>query len=325
MKKYIAYYIVLLQLFSFSLFAQDDTEEETTSAASFSEEELKEEQRYLNFKAAFIESIKQKSIGNYDRALESLSTCESILPKNVPMLFEKAKNHFAQKQYVEAHHYCDKALSIEPANFWIMALSRDIYEKDYNYPVAIEIQKRLYAIKKAEAENLLKLYYRTKNKSEGLALVEEIERKNISVLNIEFYEKYFRTDIVTKKPVENGQISQDDLSKLKKEFALNNEYAVLQEILKKEAREKQFEKLLMDSDIGLSLFPAQAMVYLYKGIALNGLGKFKESAIVLESGLDFVFDNKLLTKKFYNELIIAYSGTNNSNKVNHYKQMVQKL
>lgn len=326
-KKHVVYYIIILQLFSFSLFAQDDTIESISGTFTFANDEIDKEKLYLDFKSSFIDALRHKNIENYDKALESLAKCETIYPENVPMLFEKAKNHFLLKQYVEAHYYCEKALSIEPENFWIMALSRDVYEKEYNYPIAIEIQKKLYIKKKSEADNLLKLYYRTKNKREGLALVNEIEQKNINVLNIEFYEKYFnpKTIVAPKKALQNETLNKDNLNDLKTVFALNKEYKVLQKILSKEAKEKQFDKLLSDSDIGLSLFPAQAKVYLYRGIALNGLEKFKEAIIILESGLDFVFDNSLLTTAFYNELIIAYTKTNNTVKANHYKQMVQKL
>ncbi len=327
MIRQLLFYSMLLQIFSFSCFAQDDTEEETTSANSFAKEELVKEQKYLTFKAAYIESIKQKSIENYDKALELLAKCEAIYPENTPMLFEKAKNHFALKQYIEAHHYCDKALEIEPDSFWIMALSRDIYEKEYNYGKAIEIQKNLYSKKKQEAENLLRLYYRTKNKKEGLALVNEIERKNISILNIDFYKKQFNnsTKITAKTPNKNGLAGESNLSNLKTVFSQTKEYKILQKILKIEAAEKQFENLLSNSDKGLALFPAQAKIYLYKGIALNGLGKHKEAASVLESGLDYIFDNTILLKEFYTALITSYSGTNTMSKVNYYKQMVQKL
>lgn len=328
MNKLVLYGFVVLQLFSFSLFAQDDTEEETVGTPIFNIDDLDGEESYLNFKTAFLESIRNKSIENYKKALETLDKCENIYPENVAMLFEKAKNHFALKQYFEAHFYCEKALSIEPTNFWLMTLSRDIFEREYNYPEAIKIQKKLFEIKKAEAENLLKLYYKTKNKKEGKLLISEIEQKHIYINNFDFYEKYFTKDQTIssiKKPAIKKNLNNNNLADLKKAFRQNKEYKILHEILEKEARTKQFELLLTDSDLGLSLFPAQAKLYLYKGIALNGLGKHKPAIQILESGLDFVFENKKLTKEFYNALIISFTGTSNMTKVNHYKELVQKL
>ncbi len=322
MIKHILYSIILIQLFSITAFAQDDSEEGTTSAETFEKEELLKEKHLLNFKASFIESIKQRSIENYDKALESLSICENIYPNNEAMLFEKAKNHFALKQYIEAHHYCDKALDLNPNNFWIKTLSRDIFEKEHNFPEAIKIQKELYSKKQSEAGNLLKLYYRTKKIKEGQMFISEIDRKSIYVLNLDFYKKHFK---VVTKSAENNNFTTKKLNVLQNGFSQNNNYVTLQKILEKEVETKQFKALLKDSDTGLSLFPAQAKVYLYKGLALNGLQKYQEAVSVLESGLDFVFDNPTLTKRFYYALIEGYNGINNTVKANHYKQLVQKL
>lgn len=327
MTKLLIYCIIFWQFFSFSVFAQDDTEEGITGTFTFANDEIDEEKRYLDFKSSFIDALLQKNIENYDRALESLGKCESIYPENVAMLFEKAKNHFALKQYVEAHHYCDKALGLESNNFWIMALSRDIYEKEFNYPEAIAIQKKLFEMKNSEAGNLLMLYYRAKNKKEGQKLISKIEKNYIYVLNIDFYTNHFnkKNTVITSKKTQKENLISNNINDLKEVFSKDKNFRILEKILVKEFQDKQFEALLADCDTGLTLFPAQAKVYLYKGIALNGLGKYKEAAIVLESGLDFIFDNTQLIKQFYSALIVSYSGTKNTSKVNHYKQMVQKL
>lgn len=326
MKKFLLNIILLLLVFSFNTYAQDDSEEDTANVPIFQEELLDEEKNYLTFKQSFIESLQYKAIENHKKALESLAICETLFPDNVPMLFELAKNHFALNQYIEAHHYCNQALSIEPDAFWILALSRDIFDKENNYSEAIKIQKKLYASKASEAGNLLKYYYRTKKIEKGKDLIAEIDKKYIYVLLLDFYKKYF---FKTKKQIVKSNhkkvLENRELSDLKKEFLNNNNYTVLQEILKKEYQTQQFSDLLEDSDFGLSLFPTQAKLYLYKGLALNGLGKFKEAISVLESGLDYVFDNTTLTKQMYKALIVGYEAVKNTTKANYYKQMVQKL
>ena len=326
MKKQLLHIILLVLFFSFNLYAQDDSEEETVSAPIFQEELLDEEKNYLTFKYSFIESLQYKAIENHKKALESLAICERVFPENVSRLFELAKNHFALNQYIEAHHYCDKALSIKSDDFWVLALSRDIFEKEKNYPEAIKIQKGLYSYKASAAGNLLKYYYRTKNIKEGKNLIEEIDKKYIYVLAIDFYRKYFfkveeKQTLDTKK----NNSPNKELSTLKKEFLNSNDYTILQEILEKEYQTQQFSNLLEDSDLGLSLFPTQAKLYLYKGLALNALGKHKKAVLVLESGLDYIFDNTILTKQLYNALIVGYEALKNSNKADYYRQMVQKL
>jgi len=324
MNRNILYSALLIILMSVVSFAQDDSEEDTVSAESYEKEILKKENKYLKFKEAFLESLRQKNIENYNKALESLEVCEKIYPENTAMLFEQAKNNFKLKLNDEAQHYCEKALEIEPNNFWLLALSRDIYEKENNYEEAIKIQKQLFTIKQSEAQGLLKLYFKTKNKTEGKLLLAEIKSKAININGSEYYSRYFNSESTYKKAVVPQKNQPNDLTSLQKRFTENNEYLVLKEIIEKELQAKQYQKLVKDSELGLSLFPAQAQVYLYNGIALNKLKDYQKASSVLESGLDFSFDTVQL-KKFYQELIIAYTKLSNSKKVKIYKNLVQKL
>ncbi len=317
----------IIILFSVSLqisYAQDDSEEEVAKAKAFTDEVLLEEKRALNFEKFFIESIQQRSIENYDKALELLIACKAIFPDNVAMLFQMAKNNFDLKQFIEAHHFCDKALEIEPDNFWVLELSREIYLKEQNYSEAIQVQKLLYKQKESEAGNLLRLYYYTKDIKGGKDLLKEIDKKNIYVTVIGFYQKYFNKtqEVIIQK---QGNNLRSDKKENTSSLSINKDFTNLIEKLEKQLIEKQYKSLLKDSEEALSIYPAQAIVYLYKGSALNGLLNYKDAVEVLETGIDFVFDDPKLSKKFYNALIIAYKGINNTNKTNYYKQLVQKL
>ena len=318
-------YIIIIFFLSLQIsYAQDDSEEEVAKAKAFVDDELQEEKRALNFEKIFIESIQQRSIENYDKSLELLLACKAIFPNNVAMLFQMAKNHFDLKQYIEAHHFCNKALEIEPDNFWILELSREIFIKEQNYREAIQIQKTLYKQKESEAGNLLRLYYYVKAKQDGKDLLIEIENKNIHVTAIGFYQKYFNTaqEELTQKQDNNLRSDKKD-NKLNN--SINKDFTNLIKKLEKQLIEKQYISLLKDSEEALSLYPAQAVVYLYKGSALNGLSNYKDAIEALEIGIDFVFDDAKLSKRFYNALIIAYKGINNTTKTNYYKQLVQKL
>jgi tetratricopeptide (TPR) repeat protein len=310
---------------NFFSFAQAGTEEQVTSAESFSKKELNQEKKYLDFKKSFIESLAQKATENYDKALELLNACEDIYPDNVPMLFEKAKNYYKLKQYVEAHYYCDKALEIEPDNFWIKSLSRDVYEREFQYEKAILIQEELFKEKKSEAQNLLKLYYRNKDLEKGKALLQTIDQQGIYTLGLSFYNKYFYQKEIVATNQSVSKINDKNIKDLQRDFSINKDFKILRQLLIKFKEQQKYQELLAESETGLTLFPAQAEVYLYKGIALNALKHHKEAALVLEEGLDFVFDKPMISKEFYLSLIQAYKALNNTVKVNHYQEMVQKL
>lgn len=306
-------------------FAQDDSEGEVNSAITHLKEELEKEQKALNFEKFFMEAIQQKSIENYDKALVSLAECQQIFPKNVAMLFELAKNHFALKQYIEAHHYCDMALQKEPTNFWVLELSREIFIKEQNYSEAVKVQKKLYAQKPSEAETLLRLYYYKKDITSGKQLLLDIDKKNIYVTTYSFYNTFFNKDLVP--TAKSKEIPKKDrtISELQKDFAKNTNFGVLKNLLEREFEESQFQNLLKDSSIGLSLYPAQSIVYLYNGLALQALNKPNEAILMLEEGVGFVFDDPSLSKRFYTALVDSYNLVKNAAKANKYKQLVQKL
>lgn len=320
--------IIFLVFFaSFSCFSQDDTEEDTNSVAFYEEAALRKEKDYLTFKESFLEALKQKGIENYNKALESLAVCEEVYPNNIAMLFELAKNNYNLKQYEEAHHYCEKALEMEPSHFWLLALSRDVYEKEQNYEEALRIQKILYSQKKSEAGRLLKYYYLLKDKEEGKKLLSEIDQKAIYVTSISFYKRYFNAEssFVENKNTKKTIAKNTGLVQLQKDFTKNKDFKILQEILKKENLSKQFQKLLEDSSLGIDLFPAQAQVYLYNAYALNGLSKYRKAIESLETGLDYVVDDSEMSLAFYAALIKNYQSMNNSKKASYYKKLVQNL
>ncbi len=301
--------------------AQDDTEE-NVNAEKESAEQLKEEERFLNFESFFIDAIQQRATENYNKALESLTKCENIYPDQVAMLFEKAKNYFSLNQYVEAHSYCDKALALKPTNFWIRSLKKEIFLKQRNLPEALNLQRKLYQEKNFEAENLLDIYYQLQDVEQGKLLLQEIDKNAIYVERLKFYKNYFETSNATLLKI--AETSENNSVVASQTDKTNNLVSLLTRLQALET-EKNYKLLWDESQQAIVLFPTQAMLYYYQGKAQNGLKNFKEATSILENGLDFVLDDLVITKKIYEEIIKAYTALGNTTKVNSYKQLVQKL
>jgi len=326
MKKYFLVLIIAI-LSSGFIFAQDESEENVI-AEKYSKEQLKEEENLLTFEQNFLDAIQKRATENYNKALELLSICETIYPANVAMLYEKAKNHFSLNQYLESLYYCDLALAKEPANFWVKSLKKNIYLKQRNLPEALVIQKELYLEKSSEAENLLNIYFQLKDVQNGMILLKEIDKNAIYVTNLKFYKQYFNPaeDVNDQSNVENtdNEIITEEVSTEKVVKSTQN-FKEQVKILETLLNGKDFENLLKKSNALLEFFPTEPLSYLYNGIANNSLKKYNQAQSILENGLDFVLDDTILLKKFYDELIIAYTQTGNLNKANTYKQLVQKL
>jgi tetratricopeptide (TPR) repeat protein len=78
-----------------------------------------------------------------------------------------------------------------------------------------------------------------------------------------------------------------------------------------------------DEVIGLStksleIFPAQPIFYLLNGVASNNLSKTDSAIEILEMGLDFLFDNPVMEKDFYEQLKIAYTAKGDSKNVKKF-------
>jgi tetratricopeptide (TPR) repeat protein len=56
-----------------------------------------------DFEDAFFESLKQKGIENYDKAIIELEKCLKIQPNNATIYFELGKNYFEDKEYKKAY------------------------------------------------------------------------------------------------------------------------------------------------------------------------------------------------------------------------------
>ena len=70
------------------------------------------------FQDSFYESLKQKGIENYDKAITSLEKCLQMQPNNPVVHFELGKNYLLSKDYKKAYASFEKASQLDPKNHW---------------------------------------------------------------------------------------------------------------------------------------------------------------------------------------------------------------
>ena len=127
-----------------------------------------------DFQNSFYESLLQKGIENYDKAITALEKCNKLQPENDVVFFEMGKNYLAQKKYKDAYDYFEKAVKINPKNQWYWVGMYDVcYEtKDFNQ--AIVIVTKLIEFKKSYKEDLVSLYMNTQQFDKALTLINEL-------------------------------------------------------------------------------------------------------------------------------------------------------
>lgn len=98
-----------------------------------------------------------------------------------------------------------------------------------------------------------------------------------------------------------------------------NDFKLLQKIILLEIDLLKFEEAEKTSEEALDQFPAQAVLYLFNGIAKNNLGKAEEAIEVLEEGLGYLFDQPETEVAFFEQLSEAHSVLGNEKEAQKFK------
>lgn len=86
---------------------------------------------------------------------------------------------------------------------------------------------------------------------------------------------------------------------------------------------KQFEKINTLATAQIELYPTQASLYYYSGLALNNLSKYKEAKSRLEEGIDYVIENKELETNFYRQLVVSCEKLGDTKNKDKYQQKIK--
>ena len=129
------------------------------------------------FEDFFYEAIKQKSIENFDKAIEALEKGKAIEPENPIVYFELGKNYLAQKKYKEAYDNFEKAAKMDPKNRWAWVGMYDVCYDTRDYNQAIVIVEKLIEFKEDYKEDLTSLYMNTQQFDKALELINELNTK----------------------------------------------------------------------------------------------------------------------------------------------------
>ncbi|MCF6129741.1 tetratricopeptide repeat protein [Flavobacterium sp. AS60] len=129
------------------------------------------------FEEIFYEAIQQKSIENYDKAIEALEKGMVIQPENPVIYFELGKNYLAQKKYNEAYENFEKVAKMEPKNRWAWVGMYDVCYAVRDYNKAIPIVEKLVTFKEDYKEDLTSLYMNTQQFDKALELINELNAK----------------------------------------------------------------------------------------------------------------------------------------------------
>ena len=293
--------------FSFLIYSQDSI----SIARDLAEE------NQLNFQQFFFKALSEKSIGNYQKAIENLENCNQILTKDPAVFFELSKNYFHLNKMLLAKEYIDRGLLIKPRNVWMLKHLVNIYLQEKNFAEAIPVQQKLVELNPDENVYLLEMYIENKNNQKARSLINTMERENIFSAHFKRLKNNFEN---RKEPL----VSQEKIptkNSLEVQFASQKSYDILKKILEK--NKENTSLLIKYSNEGMLLYPAQPFVYLMQGKALNNQRKYKKALSSLKTGIDFVIDENM-EDAFYKEIAISYKGLGDFKEEKKYIEKLKK-
>jgi tetratricopeptide (TPR) repeat protein len=174
------------------------------------------------FQDYFYESLKQKGIENYDKAITALEYCLKLKPNDAVVYSEMGKNYFGLKNYEQSYSSYEKAAQIEPKNKWFWAGMYEVSYQTKNYNQAIIAVNKLIEFDQKYQEDLVSLYMYTQQFDKALVLINELNEK---VGKSDMREMY-KTQILSKGKFQNAEID-NLLAQIKLNPKMESNYVAL--------------------------------------------------------------------------------------------------
>ena len=300
----------LFSLLFFLISLKSYTQDSLSVAIDFTEE------KELKFQQFFFTALSQKSIGNYQKAIENLESCNQILPNNKSVFFEFSKNYLYLNNTLLAKEYINRAINQDSKNTWMQKHLVKVLEKENNFFEAIKIQQKIIVLNPKENKNLVLLYLKNRDYKKALSFMKTLEEDNLLTSDLRKIKE--RLEKTNYSETQKVKVLKD----IYKRFETEKTYTVLKQIL---IASKDKPKLLLKyCKEGIALFPAQPFVYLINGSTLNVNKEFKKALEILQNGIDFVIEDAMEVL-FYKEIALAYKGLNNKVEERKYMERYRKL
>lgn len=252
---------------------------------------------------------------NIDEAIYETERIIEKYPQEIPFYQYLSELYLMNKQPDKAFNVYQQILKIDSLNTDINFLLSDYYraigEKEKSY---LELKKAFenpFVDFEEKAKILFSYYDLTPKYPELKKQANELsyiltKKHSANYLSYTIYGDFLYQDDQKKEAREQ----------YKKAFGLDSSnFMLVQQIMFCSSALVDNQSLLEESNKAISLFPEQAIAYLFNGFACIGLNKYEDAIKVLNLGLPYLTDDKdPMTEQYYATLGDAYYKTNDFKK-----------
>ncbi len=128
------------------------------------------------FQEHFFEALKQKSIENYERAIDALVQSLALRPEEAVVYLELGKNYNALGKYSQAAVYLEKGRKAVPKNEGMLEELYTTYFQSKEFDKALPVVQDLARLNSAFSEDLVNLYIQTERYDAALGLLDSLDR-----------------------------------------------------------------------------------------------------------------------------------------------------
>jgi tetratricopeptide (TPR) repeat protein len=153
------------------------TTKKTSTLPSLSRVLTEEEQR--NFDFNYYEGLRLKDEALYSEAMDSFLACKQIDSLDAGLLVEISFMHLSAGKKEEALKTMQRALALEPENWWYNTHLINLYAQQKQFPEAIQIGEALLKknpYKESVYQMLIPLYKETNQLEKAIELYERLEK-----------------------------------------------------------------------------------------------------------------------------------------------------
>jgi tetratricopeptide (TPR) repeat protein len=293
----------------------------------------------------------------HGKALDLLKDMESKSKLTSTMEFYKLKiqesNTYSKPQKEQLEEAIKKNPKVEQNYIDLIVLYTSFNQEDKAFEVAKQLEKEIPNSDWAHV-SLVKFHLNNndgENASKSLFIILENDFIDLKIKHRVFNEflifavknpsylkdidkaiPYFDNDreINVAKELAKFFWKKDDLDKtafyFEKGLKKNPEDVDAMELYLEVLIQKQdYQLVTRRADDYIESFPTQADFYFYSGLGYNQLKEYKKAKNILENGLDFVIENKILEANFYKQLIISCENLNDSATKQMYTNKLKQL